>query len=268
MTIRLMRSSDLPLVSTMVRESFEPGHKAYFTYAQHGLSKFLQVRLADPESFRENLYLVATATDDQVIGFAEFTLGAMDTGFLSYICVAENARGLGVATSLIEHFILSRPSLRSLGLDVFHDNLPAIRLYEKLGFTQDSQSIWLRRHLPLPSTALSLTHSRSSAATHVSYGFCELQVEWQSQEIRLGRIGAHVLRCFDLKSFNNDELLAGARATFASLTEALTIVPAGEATAAAPGTVTLARVNRMVRTFNHKANDAVAGSIDVPSSSG
>jgi ribosomal protein S18 acetylase RimI-like enzyme len=252
-TIRPMNPADLSVVSAMVHESFEPEEMAYFTYAQHGLIEFLRMRLIRPEPFQENLYFVATDANDLAIGFAEFTLDAAGAGYLSYICVAEEGRGRGVATSLIEHFIRSNPYLQRLELDVFHDNLLAIRLYERLGFAHHSQKVWLRRDLPCPSTALSLSHFPLSAATYASFGFCELQVEWEDQEIKLGRIGTKVLRCFDLKSFNDDDLLASARATFESLTEALTILPANEATAAPPDAVPVALVDLMVKTFDCSA---------------
>ena len=249
-----MKSSDLPSVGAMLSGCFEPELRPYLTYAQHGIKTFLEVHLVHPESFPGKLYYVATDADDLVIGFAEFRLSAANVGFLSYICVADHARGLGVATSLIEHFVLSHGRVERLELDVFHDNLPALRLYEKLGFTHHSKNVWLRRYLPLPSTALSLSHFPVSAATHAAYGFCELQVEWQAQNVRLGRIGANVLRCFDLRSFNDDALLASAKATFASLTEALTILPVGEAAPFPSGTVTVTLSNRMVKTFDGKTN--------------
>lgn len=246
----------------MLSECFSPELRPYLTYAQHGVPQFLEGRLTHPESFPENLYCVATGRDDLAIGFAEFRLSTKNVGFLSYICVSEHARGLGIASSLIEDFALSHASLERLELDVFPDNLPATRLYEKLGFTLCSQNVWLRRHLPLPSTALSLFDPQVSAMTQDSWGFCELHVEWQDQKIRLGRIGANVLRCFDLQSFNDDDLLAGAKATFASLTEAFTVLPTNETIAAAPGTETVTLGNRMVKTFEGQTSDILAEDID------
>jgi ribosomal protein S18 acetylase RimI-like enzyme len=251
-----MKSADLERVEALLQESWSPELRPYLTSAQHGVMAFLDVHLTHPESFSEKRYYVATDADDQAIGFAEFRLSAARVGFLSYICVSEHARGLGVATSLIEHFVKSHDPLERIEVDVFHDNVPALRFYEKLDFTQRSQSAWLRRDLPQPSTALSLSNPPESAAAHAAYGFCELKFQWEGQDIRLGRIGETVLRCFDRRSFADDELLASAKATFATLTEALTILPVSEATSLPPGTSTVGLSNRLVKAFDTKAGPA------------
>jgi RimJ/RimL family protein N-acetyltransferase len=251
-----MTSADLERVNALLQEAWSPELRPYLTSTQHGMTAFLDVHLTHPESFSHKRYYVATDADDQAIGFAEFRLSAAKIGFLSYICVSERARGHGIATSLIEHFVKSHDPLERLELDVFVDNVPALQFYEKLGFTQRSQSAWLRRGLPLPSKALSLSNPPESAAAHTAYGFCELKLQWQGKDVRLGRIGANVLRCFDLRSFTDDNLLAGAKATFASMTEALTILPVSEADPLPPGTSTVTMSNRMVKTFDEKTGPA------------
>ena len=251
-----MMSTDLERVNALLQEAWSPELRPYLTSTQHGMTAFLDVHLTHPESFSDKRYYVATDADDQAIGFAEFRLSAAKIGFLSYICVSERARGRGIAAALIEHFVKSHEPLERLELDVFDDNVPALQFYEKLGFTQRSQSAWLRRGLPLPSKALSLSNPPESAAAHSAYGFCELKLQWQGKDVRLGRIGANVLRCFDLRSFTDDNLLAGAKATFASMTEALTILPVSEANPLPPGTSTVTKSNRMVKTFDDKAGPA------------
>jgi len=259
-----MKSSDLPYVGALLSECFQPELRPYLTYAQPGVVKFLEMRLRHPDSFPENRYCVATGVDRLPVGFAEFRLSATRVGFLSYICVAERARGLGVATSLIEQFVASNASLKRLELDVFQDNFPAIRLYERLGFAEHSQSVWLRRPLPLPSTSLSVSDFRQSAATHAAYGFSELQVKWRGQDVRLGRIGAGVLRCFDPRSFKDNDLLAKSRATFASLTGALSILPAGGANPVPPDATTVALSNRMAMTFCDEAATVMSQNVGGP----
>jgi len=249
-----MKSSDLPNVVAMISGSFEPRLRPYMTYTQHGVMAFLEVHLLHPESFPDKFFFVSIDENDQAIGFAEFRLNTTKVGFLSYVCVADHSRGLGVATSLIDHFIVSRQPLDRLELDVFDDNSPALRLYEKLGFVRHEQKAWLRRHLPPPSTPLSIPQLHMSAATYAAYGFCELPVEWRGHDTRLGRIGANVLRCFDLRSFSDNDLLASAKATIPSLTEALTILTVSDCDPLPPETVTVTVSNRLVKTLDGKIN--------------
>ena len=247
-----MKSSDLPTVVAMISGSFELRLRPYMTYTQHGVMAFLEVHLLHPESFPDKFFFVSTDENDQAIGFAEFRLNTTKVGFLSYVCVADHSRGLGVATSLIDHFVVSRQPLHRLELDVFDDNSPALRLYEKLGFVRHEQKAWLRRPLPPPSRPLSISQLPSSMAAYAAYGFCELPVEWQGHDIKLGRIGANVLRCFDLQSFSDDTLLARAKATFPSLTETLTIQTVSDSDPLPSGTVAVNLSNRLVKKFDSK----------------
>ena len=243
-----MKSSDLPNIIALISRSYEPRLRPYMTYTQHGVMTFLALHLLYPESFPEKYFYISADENDQAVGFAEFKLVAEKTGFMSYICVAEHVRGQGVATSLIDHFVISHQTLDRLELDVFDDNSKALRLYQNLGFGRLEQKTWLRRPLPHPSLPLSIPQLHTSMATFAAYGFCEIPVKWRDNDIKLGRIGANVLRCFDLDSFSDDDLLAGAKATIPSLTEALTILTVGNAAALPARTVTIARSNRLVKT--------------------
>jgi RimJ/RimL family protein N-acetyltransferase len=249
-----MQSSDLPHVVAMLGSSFEPGLRPYMTYTQHGIMAFLELHMLHPESFPDKVFFVSTDKNDQAIGYAEFRLNTAKVGFLSYVCVAEHSRGLGIATSLIEHFIFSRQFLERLELDVFENNSPALRLYQKLGFERHEQKTWLQRPLPPPSAPLAIPQFHTSTATHAAYGFGELPVNWRGHEVRLGRIGTSVLRCYDLESFSDDDLLASARATIPSLREVLTILMVGDFDALPPDTVTLALSNRLAKTFGSKTD--------------
>jgi GNAT superfamily N-acetyltransferase len=247
-----MNSSDLPYVVAIICGSFKPSLRPYMTYTQHGIMAFLELHLLHPESFPDRFFFVSADDDDQAIGFAEFRMNTPKVSFLSYVCVADHFRGLGVATSLIDHFVLSHQSLERLELDVFDDNFPALRLYHKLGFVRQEQKTWLKRPLPPPSAPFSIPLFHRSTATYAAYGFCEFPVEWRGHDIRLGRIGANVLRCFDITSFSDNDLLASAKATIPSLTEALTILTISDCDRLPSGTVTVNLSSRMMKPFNSK----------------
>ena len=229
MIYRQMQSTDLPEVAALLRNSFSPRLRRYMTYTQHGIDSFLGARLAHPRSFPQQFFGVAANESGRVLGYADFRLSSATEAFLAYVCVSEDARRLGVATGLIEHFSGPRASLECIELDVFVDNASALSLYRRLGFASTGEgSTWLCRKLPAPSTGLKVSELTASCAAHTVYGFCEFRVEWDDREIKLGRIGAEVLRCFVPETFRDDNLLGAVRATFPRVRQALTIVASGD----------------------------------------
>ena len=228
MIYRQMESADLPEVTALLRSSFSPRLRPYMAYTQHGAANFLAARLEHPQSFPQQFLGVATDETGRLLGYADFRLSSPTECFLSYVCVSEDARRLGVATALIVHFLGRQASLESIELDVFVDNTSALNLYRALGFESTEGTTWLLRELPAPSAELEVLQLTTSRAAHTVYGFCEFRVEWEGCEIRLGRIGTYVLRCFDPETFGNENLLAGVRATFPDVTQALAIVANGD----------------------------------------
>lgn len=244
MIIRGMTPGDLPEVGVMLAECFPVSLVRYLTYAQHGVSAFLEMQLTHQHLSPGSFYRVAVDAQDRAVAFAEFKMVAPRTGFLSYLCVDRHARGKGVATSLMREFVDHR-DLERVDLDVFEDNAPAVRLYTKLGFVEQGQNVWLRRPLPAPTIPLSLFDFPSSAAAYAAYGFCELRPQSANPALRLGRIGSRVLRCFDVSSFNDDSLLSRAKATLPDLTEVLFVAPPGSIQAVGAGAETVAVGRRM-----------------------
>ncbi len=57
-------------------------------------------------------------------------------GYLSAMYVAPSHRGQGLITQLIEQLVAwsKAKGVETFFLDVYHDNAPAVRAYEKLGF--------------------------------------------------------------------------------------------------------------------------------------
>lgn len=219
------------------------------TYTQHGIAAYLEAHLAHAKSSAEKFFYVATDVHGHPLGYAEFRVNSPTECFLSYVCVTTDARGRGVATGLIEHFCSTQASTAHLELDVFHDNVVALRLYATLGLTTTDMNAWICRHLPTPSSELRVSQLATSVAAYAVHGFCEFQVEWEGREIRLGRIGPGILRCFDAGSFEDEGLLAGARATFEGVTQALTIVPSSDVKAVPSYSQILAVSNRMKGTI-------------------
>lgn len=229
MRVRAVQPSDLPEVALLVQTSFDARLRRYMTYAQRGIEAFLAVFVERPELFPERTYLVCADEVDRVVGYAEFSDHGDGTYFLSYICVARDMRRRGIASAMIEGFISSRPPEARLELEVFRQNTSAIAAYRKLGFAQSAgERTWLQRSLPaaLPRTSGRLAISSLAAyePMHAAYGFSELPVRWSGRDVKLGRIGAGVLRCFSPDAFGDEDLLAAVRRVFPSLTEAFVIL--------------------------------------------
>ena len=73
--------------------------------------------------------------NNKIVGFAGFKT-IFDEAELMNIVVHKSARAKGIGTALLEHIILElkKQKIATLHLEVAKNNLPAIHLYENLGF--------------------------------------------------------------------------------------------------------------------------------------
>lgn len=225
--VRDMVHSDARLVSSLILHSFDAALRPFMTYTQHGLEAFLSVHTKFPGADPERRLLVATdrSSPDGVLGYAEFRIVRDNVGFLSYICVAEPARGRGIARALIRSFLDEHSELSELELDVFQDNAPALSFYQKLGFRPVSSVAWVTRSMPHPAGTAPIQSLPAALASLRTYGFCELKVINETATIKVGLIGQKVVRCFSAEVFDNDDLLRRVRGHFPGTETALAILP-------------------------------------------
>lgn len=230
LVIRPLRESDVPAAHSLIEQSFEIRLHPYMTATQPGGAAYLAAFMKRPDLHPARLYLAAER-QGHLLGYAEFRDTEPGVGFLSYICVAPEARGQGVASKIIRHYLDTASDTQILKLDVFAHNEPALALYRKLGFVEESQTVWWRRPLPRVGQASELQfHNWPAAlAMHERYGFCEYQFSFQGQAYKLGRMGDGVLRCGNPADFADDVLLAALRAAFPELQAALFIASDGAA---------------------------------------
>ena len=82
-------------------------------------------------------YIIAKTNDGEIIGFAGIKI-IVDTADIMNIVVKKSWRKQGVGNLLLSNLIsiCKISNLSSLSLEVNEDNLPAIHLYEKVGFRQ------------------------------------------------------------------------------------------------------------------------------------
>lgn len=229
MMIRGLRSEDIPIVTTLLRQSFSSSTWPFMTYTQHGAGAFLDIAVRYPHSVEPRYIVVAVdERSNRPVGFADFKVSDHETGFLSYICVDQAARGQGLATAMFHEFLCAHPDLRTVGLDTFRTNTTARSLYKHWGFTVHSTVAWVTRPLP-PAAQPPRIHGLSvSLAAYAAYGFCELQLEPPDAGSKIGVLGETVLRCFTREDFEDDALLASARGLLGGLTTAFSVLPESE----------------------------------------
>ncbi len=227
--IRLMQVADAEAVAKLVRQSFDALLHPYLVYCQPGLDNYLRVVLVHPVLFPRHCLLVAEE-QEAVLGFAEFRRLDDGRALLSYIAVDPDRRGRGIASRMMSAYVtsLGRGQER-LELDVFQDNVPALTLYERLGFEPVSESAWIVRELPATAGGgepVELADAHGSLAALSTYGFCRLPVRRSGRVLDAGLVSREVLRVPDRPSFQDDDLLGEMARVMPEMRRALLIGPA------------------------------------------
>lgn len=232
----------------LIRGSFDPAVARYMTYTQHGVGAFLRTFVENAHLSPDRTFLAAV-DGDALQGFAEFRTDG-GKAFLSYLCVAPEARGRGLGRRLVTTFLDDRAEIDELLLDVFADNGPALALYDGLGFRPNGEGVvWAVRGLPPAAAQAPMVHNLPVAmAAFDAYGFCEISMGHLGRDVRLGRVGKDVLRCFSAADFADQNLQAAARKAFPSLRDALFIMPGNERDAAPPGATIVNTSVRLILT--------------------
>ena|SRR5258708_1818294 len=107
----------------------------------------------DPSTHEHTLILLAEI-GSQVVGKAELMLPPQrdheSVGYIKRVIVHPETRAKGLGRQLLQHLIVyAREELHLAGLDlhVWDQNLPAVHLYESLGFNLQHRELYFR--LPL-----------------------------------------------------------------------------------------------------------------------
>lgn len=122
MEIRAMTLEDVPTIAELEKICFSD------PWSENSIASELQNPLS--------CWLVA-AENDRVVGYVG-SQTVLDASDMMNIAVAPDYRRMGVAEALIQNLIsmLKIRNSRALLLEVRVSNLPAITLYEKIGFVQ------------------------------------------------------------------------------------------------------------------------------------
>lgn len=87
-----------------------------------------------------SIYLVATDSENKIVGVAGINI-LVDHADITMVLTKKEKQNLGIATLLLNNIIekCKKLTLDSIFLEVRKSNIPAIKLYEKLGFKKISE---------------------------------------------------------------------------------------------------------------------------------
>lgn len=222
--INWMTTDDVNEVHALVSTSFEPKLRPYMTSAQPGAARFLDAFVRYGALRPDRCYRVARSAEGSLLGYADLRLTGESTSFLSYIAVAPEARGRGVAGAILDSFLAEHPDVSSMELDVFAQNVAARGLYEKRGFSSKNRTEWWVRKPPAPSRVPAewvLNNAADATAWANSFGFCEYQFDTGVSLRRFGQIGAETLKCYSARDFQDDGLLSAVTAIIPTIQRVL-----------------------------------------------
>lgn len=144
--IRCATPADIPLIDELDSLSMSPTR-----HIHRDMEKYFGS--VDPSTHERILIFLADVAD-ATAAKAELMLPPPEspyrTGYIKRVVVRPDYRQYGLARRLIQHIIdYARSELRltELDLHVWEENLPAIRLYETLGFQLQHRELYYR--LPL-----------------------------------------------------------------------------------------------------------------------
>jgi GNAT superfamily N-acetyltransferase len=147
--IATVTESDLPELLPLMR-----GYCDFYEVAppDDALLAMSRTLISNPEL--EGIQLIARDDDGRAVGFATIfwswsTLSASRLGVMNDLFVSEDARGGGVADSLIQASAerCRERGASSLDWQTAHDNRRARAVYERVGATRDER--WLDYSLPV-----------------------------------------------------------------------------------------------------------------------
>lgn len=252
--MRPATAADAGWLADVSRALHQPGLRDYMIVAQPGIGRYWEVVLDHPASFPGRCLLVAEGESGELLGFADLVLVEPEVAHLSYLCVAEAARGRGVASVLLREYLARNPGVRTMQLDVFADNAPARALYDRIGFEVDSATTWWIADIAQQDKAndenVRVEGLHAACAWLETYGFCELSVATPNGTVRLGRPSARVLRCFDVGTLQRPAVLSAVIREFPEIDRVLVLAPGHDVPRSAVGE--LRAVDRALRMSTHE----------------
>jgi ribosomal protein S18 acetylase RimI-like enzyme len=161
-TVRVAQPADIPAITQLDAFSTSPPRDIH-----RDLEKYFGS--TDPTLHERNVILLAELSD-QIVGKAELVLppqGAPPVGYIRRVVVRPDYRGYGIGRRVVQAALrlAADAGMQFVDLHVWEGNIPAIRLYESLGFKEQHREIYYRLALnPSPQDAI-LNSGQEESAT-------------------------------------------------------------------------------------------------------
>lgn len=197
LVIRNMEEKDILSVVKIVRTSFTTDVLSKIIYGCEGIEKYLLNQIDIPKELTDTTYLVAEL-EDKVVGYIELK-HLNDSLFLNYIAVDRDYKSHNIGKSMLKEAIrmCENPNDTSMVLDVFEFNNNAKSWYSKLGFQEESRSVWwsvVPQKRELCGEKVILAGFPQASACHKEFGFSQFNLISKDNNILVGMIGKEWFR--------------------------------------------------------------------------
>ncbi|MFI5494876.1 GNAT family N-acetyltransferase [Actinoplanes sp. NPDC051859] len=181
--------------TALLAESVHESIRGLVPYHADGYAAYLRAVLGAPAPMRTVL-VRTVCIGSETVGTADWRVLPGEL-FLNGIAVASHARGMGLASLLMEDGaqLAKSMDIRRLGLDVLADNLVALNLYRRRGFVATGSTYWRHvDHAGADETSLQAIDWPVFSAHMQAYGFGDLTLRLRSGESRRVRQVGRKLR--------------------------------------------------------------------------
>jgi len=226
--IELARPEDAGAIVEIIRRGFRPEILDRFIYGCDGVERYVR-DLIRAHPVTDTTFLVAR--DAGRVGGCIEMRGLPDRLFLNYVAVLPEVRAARIGSRLLATAIerCGRAGQHAMSLDVLEDNTVARGWYDRLGFTEVSETTWWT--LPLLTgdevSEEGVPGVPQQAVCHQAFGFSSLDLSIAGQVLRVGLLGDRWFRLTGPRHVLDERLHAALRGIDASR-EVLALLPAEE----------------------------------------
>ena len=206
MITRAIQVEEAPELVEVLRLSLPNELTPFTIYGGRGVVEFVR-KQAEVSECDSRYFCASDGT--RMLAAAEFRV--VPSGlFLNYIAARPEARGAGHGTQLIKTAlrVLAPDSAGQLGLDVFADNTAARGWYERLGFTELGESVWLTQETTPGGQRYAVSGVAQAELVHAKFGFSQLALVTPRGSVGLGRLGTGCFRVTSQADFDDERVVA------------------------------------------------------------
>lgn len=202
---RELKIDEISEAVNLVRKCFDKQIVNTWIYGCDGIVDFIKEQMELPKKLSNVFYFVAEA-ENKILGFAEFK-SHLKYIFLNYIAVSSEDRAKGIGSELLASSLNSiiKPNHEELLLDVYEDNVIAMKWYNRLGFEKVFTSYLCEVELTgyCEPYNISIIQYPQAEAVQKRFGFSQFNLLSENDNYLIGRIGNDWFKLFDENILND-----------------------------------------------------------------